>query len=82
MPWRRRRYSDDATLNAIRLTEADIRLLASEERILRQELNLPPVTDVGPHRWIAQALVPGSGHRTRARRGPGSLSIPPQREAR
>ena len=71
MLWRRRQPAAAATLNAIAIAEAEIRSLQSEERMLRQELGLPPITDDNPARWIEQALAPARGYRTRARRGSG-----------
>lgn len=47
MLWRRRRSRP-----ADRETLALIRAAASERRILRQELGLPPVTDEDVTRWI------------------------------
>ena len=66
------RPPDPQTLNAIADLEANIRLLESEERMLRQQLGLPPVTDRPLARWAEQASVPGYRGLTRARRrGPG-----------
>lgn len=71
----RRQPTDPHTLAAINEFEAQIRVLESEERMLRQELQLPPLTERPLRRWTEQTPVPDRG-RTRARRGPGRrLSI-------
>lgn len=59
LPRRARRRAKPETLAAIDAVTEDIRDLASEERILRQELGLPPVTLTEDPRWtsVAPALA-------------------------
>lgn len=74
LPWSARQ-SDSSTLMAIENVNDDIRLLASEERLLRQELGLPPVTLVDDPRWTLEAPVSERGTSSRPRRRWGRSAV-------
>lgn len=75
----RRRHADPAVLAVIKNINDDIRLLASEERLLRQELGLPPVTHADDPRWTLEAPAFERKTLSRPHRKRGHFAILPLR---